>query len=507
MRHKKLSALLVSCTMVAACGNGGGLQKDSKVNPKIQADKDAYTLDIEVAENDLKLPAFNYLVHSPSAKVKSKEMVGGSHISYSGTLSEPAKDLVRDIWTNLVKKGFLGYDPTQLSKNNIPFSSGSFVVVPYWPGIKEGYTNNFHTHLIQKLNGMEESFIRSFDYTGYVDTLFGMQFKGKYLLPVYRADKKYPKTTDVSFVLATSFREGTDGSKILSHGYPLMNPSDIVVTKEQRAEWDQVFIDAIKKHPVLANNLDETFFTPSDSADILGETGALTSTSMRHQVAGGSIHAPQLLSQDVKINTPVHVKMAGNPLEENSLSVTSVFWKTNNTLFGLAGVSLNHGRKHTQLDINLTSTMIMGQGFFEFQGGPISTTSYKTNERQWSGYRQAYVLGYDFTNGLTPFAQVVVRSLETNSRLQETQTSAYFGINSDKEVSNHLLTNKLSATVKVGEKFDTLSDDSKKTQNRTLDYGVNMEHTFGAESINLSLAISIGSQQTNNLKLSVTFEQ
>lgn len=519
MHTSKLTALLMSGALITACGGSSG--NPAKTSPNDHASPGSQTdsnpkkqaLVIDEGENapsemltqvkkEVESPAFTYLLDTPTAKIRYG-IVGSSMISYSGTLSREAKDLVREVWTNLEKKGFSGYDSKELDQENIPFSDGGWHSSPTSPGINKGDEKELHMHLVRKLNDMEESFVGSPHYDGYISTLFGLQMNGKYLVPVFTSATRTNELKDVQFVLSSEIQKDKKGW----WNYQIIDPSDIVVTNKQRAEWDQIFIDAIKKHPTLAENLDKKFLTPSDSSDILGEGGTLTSASMRHHQTGGSVHAPEFLSQDLKINAPVHIKLAGNPLEANSSSLGSIFWTANNMLLGVSGASLNRGKNHTQLDASLTSTLMIGQGFFELQGGPISTTSHKANERQWSGYRQAYVLGYDFANGLTPFAQVILRNLETSKKIQENQTSVGLGITAHKEISTPLFKNKLNATAKVGGKLNALSNDFRKTQNGALDYSVNIEHTFKAESVDFSLSMGVGSKQTDNLKLSVIFEQ
>lgn len=356
-------------------------------------------------------------------------------------LTTQIKQLTKNIWAELEKKGFSGYDPKELDKEIIYISEPHYVV----KRLSYPATEPFHTRLMHVIAHKTDwpslttpsLNIPPHKKTHFVDSLVGLKFNNQW---VYDSEitkmmnvkyRGYVPVGIFTFSLAEPGAEPNreEGSK------------DTLISDLQLEEWNQTFVNEFKKDPFF-----KQFFEPATLPDGSGSVSLLSARKGSTGVDAVSLSVNGVAGSHVDLRLPLYVQLKGSVDHGKSTNLTTgtVAYKVGNTVVGTiqsyANSGAGVGTDGRQLETSLVASHSFGPVFLEGQLGSVSATEVRFKD--WSGVRSQITLGVDTAWG-SPFVQVTHRDFG-----DKIDTAAYAGFEMDLSelkaesytFSTHLLT-------------------------------------------------------------------
>ncbi|QOL20240.1 hypothetical protein [Candidatus Bodocaedibacter vickermanii] len=317
-----------------------------------------------------------------------------------GTLSRPAKNLVKKIWSQLERVGFSGYDPMILESNSVK--------------IKYEWHSPPPGSAASELFEHPSLFTALPFHTKFVVTLMYDWIGIRYLI--------LHQKTDAMFHL--NLRLALNGLKANGTILGKYN-SDEGYVRESKEWYDKgnaIIVDALKADPFFK----QFFEAPAAPTDSSGSTSALSALKGRSGVNATQFTVNGVAGSQIDFGLPVYVQLKGSVDQDKSTTGTTglVAYKLGNSVLGVVQSYANSGAGFSADSRHLESSIVAAHSFEAFfvegQFGSVSATDF--NFKDWSGVRSQVRLGIDTPFG-APFIQLTHRNFGHTS-----DTAGYVGL-------------------------------------------------------------------------------
>jgi hypothetical protein len=414
MKHKHILLISAVAFILSGCGQNTAENDDYSFYSKLKE------VDSESSRTIIQKKINKYLF------TDLKEKLTYTWEGAEGRLSNPAKDLVKRLWSNLEAAGFSGYTPLVLNQESLTLLFPPYDVVLPAGGAALGdvfrteeYRNlPFHTrvvdmlyrHFTKKIDG-----IRNSPYDGYNRTLLGLKYNNQYIYLAPNGPLK--KAVHPGAIEHPSY--------ILNFSDTQPNLDDLkpgtIVPEATLKEWNQVFIDVLKTDPFFK----QFFEAPTTPTDASGSTSALAALKGKSGVDATQLMVNGVSGAQVDLGLPMYVQLKGSVDQGKSTDGMTGFvaYKLGSSVLGVIQSYANAGTGFTSdsrlLETSVIAAHSFGVFFVEGQLGSISATD--VNFKDWSGVRSQVRLGIDTPFG-APFVQVTHRDFGHTS-----DTAGYVG--------------------------------------------------------------------------------
>ena len=307
-----------------------------------------------------------------------------------GTLSRPAKNLVKKIWSQLESIGFSGFETYTLDSKSVKFTYVHISSSPI-PGsglIDPIYSDSFlNLSLHEKLMAVLMHKNR------------GIQF-----LINYQDPKEYWAFRPIFVGLTISDK------KINVYDAPA----------EYRT-WLEIVASELKADPFFK----QFFEAPIAPTDSSGATSALSALKGKSGVDATQLMVNGISGSTVDLGLPIYVQLKGSVDQGKSTTGMTglVAYKLGNSVLGVIQSYANSGTGFNtdsrQLESSIIAAHSFGLVFVEGQFGSVSASD--VNFKDWSGLRSQVRFGVDTPFG-APFVQLTHRDFGSTS-----DTAGYVG--------------------------------------------------------------------------------
>jgi hypothetical protein len=412
LKYKNILLAMAISLIAVGCGDS-----DNQKNTVSDSEFSDYELD-RIKEKSIYSSVYQYMFGDTlkySSSTKDTE---------HGVVTSEVKTIIRNIWVELEKKGFSGYDPKELEGEVTYDSNPQYILKRLsYPAAEPFHIRLMHVMALQTAwpnLTIPSSDIPPHKKTHFVDSLVGLKFNNQW---VY--DSEITKMMNVkyrgyipvgifTFSLAEPGAEPNreEGSK------------DTLISDAQLAEWNQVFVDEFKKDPFFRQ-----FFEPAAVSDGSGSVSLLSARRGSTGVDALAFNVNGVSGSKVDLGLPMYVQLKGSVDHGKSTNLTTgtVAYKLGNTVVGAiqsyANSGTGFGSEGRQLETSIVASHSFGSFFIEGQLGSVSATDVRFKD--WSGIRSQVTVGVD-TSWVSPFVQVTHRDFGNT-----TDTATYAGFQMD----------------------------------------------------------------------------